>query len=114
MAIPFLFSMRINRACSKEGTRDQRLEELKDMLLTGEYSPRNTDTAIVKARAIPRTQVLRRVLRQQPINNRPVFMVQFNLRLPSMPDLPKKTLEIHGRAMQLPLISNPRTTISSF
>ena len=94
-AIPFSLSMRINRACSGDGTRDQRFEELKDMLLTREYSPRNIDAAIAKARAIPRTQALRRVLRQQPINNKPFFVVQFDPLLPSIPNLTK----IHWRSM---------------
>ena len=88
--IPFSLSMRINRVFSEEGTRNLRLEELKEMLLAREYTPKVIDSAIARAKAIPRQQVLRRVPGPQPITNRPVFVVLLDPRLPSVPRTTKK------------------------
>jgi hypothetical protein len=87
--------MRINRICSEIGTRDIRLEELKEMLLDREYTPKVIDSAIARAKAISRQQALRRVPGPQPITNRPVFVVLFDPRLPSVPRITKK----HWRSM---------------
>ena len=72
-----------------------RLEELKEMLLAREYTPKVIDSAIARAKAIPRQQVLRRVPGPQPITNRPVFVVLFDPRLPPVPRITKK----HWRSM---------------
>ena len=93
-SIPFSLSMRINRFCMEKSDRELRFHELKQMLLAREYSPRIIDSAIAKARAIPRQQALRRVNGQQ-ITNRPVFMVLFDPRLPSIPNITRK----HWRSM---------------
>ena len=71
-----------------------RFKELKQMLLDREYSPGIIDSAIAKARAIPRQQAFRRVTGQQ-ITNRPVFVVRFDPRLPSIPNMTRK----HWRSM---------------
>ena len=86
--------MRINRICSETPSRDQRFQELKDMLLSRGYTPGIIDGAIAKARAIPRQQALRQVSRQE-INNRPAFVVLFDPRLPSIPSITRK----HWRSM---------------
>ena len=78
----------------EENTRDMRFQELKQMLLDREYSPGIIDSAIAKAKAIPRQEALRRVTGQQ-ITNRPVFVVSFDPRLPSIPNIPRK----HWRSM---------------
>jgi hypothetical protein len=93
-SIPFSLSMRINRVCAEETDRDRRFKELKEMLLDREYSPGIVDAAIAKARAIPRQRALQRVSRQN-ITNRPVFVVYFDPRLPSIPKLTRK----HWRSM---------------
>ena len=64
------------------------------MLLEREYTPGIIDAAINKAKAIPRDQALKLSLRQQT-NNRPVFVVSFDPRLPSIPKLTRK----HWRSM---------------
>ena len=66
-----------------------RFQELKQMLLDREYSPGIVDSAIAKARAIPRQQALMRVTGQQ-ITNRPVFVVSFDPRLPFIPNITRK------------------------
>ena len=78
----------------EETTRDIGFQELKEMLLEREYSPGIIDSAIAKARAIPRHVALRRVPRQE-ITNKPAFVVCFDPRLPSIPQIVKK----HWRSM---------------
>jgi hypothetical protein len=75
-------------------TREQRFQELKDMLLSREYSQGIIDAAIAKARAIPRQQALRRVPRQDT-TSRPAFVVSYDPRLPSITNITNK----HYRAM---------------
>ena len=96
-SIPFALSMRINRACSEEQDREQRFQELKDMLLSREYSPGIIEAAIAKARAIPRPKALRRVTRQDS-STRPVFVVQFDPLLSLLPSIPNLTRK-HLRSM---------------
>jgi hypothetical protein len=92
--IPFSLGLRIVRICSTYETRDQRLQELKGLLLSRGYSVRMIDSAIERARAIPRDQALRKVLTNKA-SNRPVFAVTFDPRLPSIPNIQAK----HWRSM---------------
>ena len=64
------------------------------MLISRDYLKGVINAVIAKARAIPRTQALRRVSRQ-PTTNRPVFVVSYDPRLPSLPNITTK----HWRAM---------------
>jgi hypothetical protein len=93
-SIPFSLALRINRICMEEITREKRFIELKEMLLDREYTPGIVNSAIAKARAIPRLQALRRVSRQ-PLNKRPVFVVLYDPRIPSLPYITRK----HWRSM---------------
>ena len=67
---------------------------MKEILLEQEYPPRIIDAAIGKARAIPRNQALKGILRQDT-NQRPTFVVSFDPRLPSIPNITQK----HYRSM---------------
>ena len=71
-SIPFSLAMRINRVCSEPEQRDSRFQEMKEMLLNRDYLPGVIDGAITKARAIPRDQALKCILRQDT-NHRPIF-----------------------------------------
>ena len=51
--IPYSLSLRIVRICTQEYKRDQRLEELKELLLNRNYSPALVDRAIGKAKKFP-------------------------------------------------------------
>ena len=64
------------------------------MLIEREYTPRMIDAAISRAKEIPREEALKCVLRQQK-TNRPVFVVMFDPRLPSIPKITRK----HWRSM---------------
>ena len=56
--IPFSLALRIVRVCSEPDTRDQRLLEMRELLLDRSYRPGMVDAAISRARAIPRTKAL--------------------------------------------------------
>ena len=93
-SIPFSLCMRITRICSEILAREKRYQELKDMLLAREYTPGIIDAAIARARAIPREEALKCVLRQET-NTRPVFVVLYDPSLPSIPHITRK----HWRSM---------------
>ena len=86
--------MRINRICSEPEDREIRFSELKEMLLARFYPHGVLEAAVVKARSIPRDQALKQVSRRKT-NTRPVFVVSWDPRLPSISDLTKK----HWRVM---------------
>jgi hypothetical protein len=92
--IPYSLGLRIVRICSNEQSRDKRLAELKDMLLARKYPERLVDSAIDRARAVPRKIAIRKVIRRKA-TKRPVFSVKYDPRLPSIPNIQAK----HWRAM---------------
>ena len=73
--IPFSLAMRIVRICSLEEDREKRFLELRDLLIARDYKPKLIDSAIQKARKIPRTEALKRVYRQKT-TSRPVFVMR--------------------------------------
>ena len=92
--IPFSLAMRIVRICTLEGDREKRFSELKNLLLSRDYKPKVIDAAIQKARNIPRKEALKRVCRKKS-SDRPVFVISYDPRLPSIPSIVKK----HWRSM---------------
>ena len=92
--IPFSLALRIVRICSEVETRDKRLLELRQMLIDRDYRPGIIDAAITRAKAIPRSEALKRVDRSKT-TNRPVFVVRFDRRLPSVTQITKR----HWRTM---------------
>ena len=54
--IPFSLGLRIVRICTNPKTRDLRLNELKQLLLEREYPNRLIDSALDKARKVPRNK----------------------------------------------------------
>ena len=92
--IPFSLAMRINRICSEPETRDMRFSELKEMLLQRKYRSGMIDSAISRARSIPRLEALKYVVKTKT-TRRPVCVVSWDPRLPSLPAIKKK----HWRAM---------------
>ena len=92
--IPFSLAMRINRICSLPESRESRFNELKELLLNRGYRNGMVDTAIARARAIPRKKALQYVVKF-PDSKRPVFVVSWDPRLPSVDAIQKK----HWRAM---------------
>ena len=92
--IPYSLGLRIVRICSKTEDKDNRFSQLKDLLLERGYKQRMIDSALDKARKIPRSFALQRskiAIKQ----DRPIFAVTFDPRLPSIPAAQAK----HWRAM---------------
>ena len=79
-SIPFILGLWIVRICSKAKNRDLRLLELKLLLLDRGYSNNMIESALLKARAVPRKQALLKRKYKQT-SSRPVFAVQFDPRL---------------------------------
>ena len=92
--IPFSLALRIVRICSLPEDRDKRLAELKVMLLERDYKPNLIEAAIERAKEIPRTEALKKVVKQKQ-SKRPVFVVTFDPRLPSINNIVQK----HWRTM---------------
>ena len=82
------------RICSEPESRDLRLSELKEMLLARNYKKNIVNSAIAKAISIPRSEAIKRVIRQKQ-TNRPVFVVTYDPRLPSI----SKIINKHYRTM---------------
>ena len=84
------------RICSHPEDREKRFDELKSLLISRAYKPKSVDAAIEKARAIPREEALKKVIKIKH-SNRPVFVVNFDPRLPSITGIIRK----HWRTMTL-------------
>ena len=93
-AIPMSLGLRIVRICSDPENRDKRMKELKELLLDRDYSENMIDSALEKARKVPRKAALKKVIKKDQ-TKRPVFAVPYDPRLPSIPNLQAK----HWRSM---------------
>ena len=94
--IPFSLAYRIIRICTQPETRDKRLTELKNMLVSRDYKANLIDKAIDKAKNIPRQRALERVTKSKNDNKRrPVLSVEYHPALPPM----SKILLKHWRVM---------------
>ena len=92
-SIPYSLALRIIRICSRIEDRDKRLEELKVMLLEREYKLNVINAAIRKAKEIPRQEALNKVVRDKEDERRPVMVVTYDPRLPSIFFIGNQTLE---------------------
>ena len=93
-AIPFGLSMRIIRICRDPEKRDQRLQEMRKQLMDRGYPNLLLDSAIERARQIPRKVALKRVNRQKKTNG-PIFAHTYDPRLPPMAQIQAR----HWRTM---------------
>lgn len=93
--IPYSLAYRIVRICSEMETRDKRLAELKTMLLSRNYKAKIIDSAIERAKAIPRQKALERVEKVKNTSKRPVLSVEYHPALPALSSILKK----HWRVM---------------
>ena len=97
--IPYSLALRIVRICTFSEDREKRFSELKDLLLSRDYKSGMIDSAIERARNIPRSEAVKRVSKEKT-SERPVFVIHFDPRLPSIPAIVKK----HWRTM----VQDPR------
>ena len=73
-----------------------RLNELKNFLFERDYPERLVNSAIEKARAVPREKALRRMIRKKQKEQKiPIFSIKYDPRLPSISNLQAK----HWRSM---------------
>ena len=82
-SIPFSLGLRIVRVCSNPEDRDRRLQELRDKLLARDYNIARVDSSIEKARKVPRDRALK-ISNKPKTNQRPVLVVPYDPRLPSI------------------------------
>ena len=82
-SIPYSLALRIVPNCTEPEVRDRRLEELKMMLLARDYKLNIINECIRKARAIPRSEALKDVVKEIG-TPWPVFVVLFDPRMPSI------------------------------
>ena len=92
--IPFSLCLRIVRICSKTEYRDKQFLKLKELMLSRGYSDRMIDSAIERARTIPRHVALRKVFKKDK-DKRPIFVTTYDPRLPNIQNIQAK----HWRSM---------------
>ena len=92
--IPYSLALRIVRICSLIEDREKQFSELKTLLCLRDYKLGMVDAAIDTARKVPRLKALKKVVRNKT-SRRPVFVIQYDPRLPSISGIVKK----HWRTM---------------
>ena len=80
--IPYSLALRLVRICSEQETLDKRLAELKEMLLGRDYRPGVINSAIERAKLIPRSTALQKVTKKS--TDRVTFVIEFSPQLPSI------------------------------
>ena len=93
--IPFSLALRIVRICTLPEDREKQFLELSNLLLSREYKSGVIKNAIEKARVIPRSEAIKRMVRKKT-NQRPVFVIYYDPRLPSI----AKIVSRHWRTMK--------------
>ena len=92
--IPFSLSLRIIRTCTDIPDRDNRLMELKSMLLERKYPDRLIKSVIDRAKQIPRKVALKKSSKKKS-HRGPIFATKYDTRLPSIGSIQAK----HWRSM---------------
>ena len=75
LAIPKSLAIRIVKICSNPNTRHHRFHELQDQFLERGYQKDNIESAIKKARCVPKEALLKKVVTLKE-NKRPVFSTE--------------------------------------
>ena len=92
--IPYSLAYRIVRICSKPGLRDVQFSKLRNFLLSRDYNSSIVDSAIVRAKAIPREVALKKVEKKEK-PDRVIFSISFKPQLPCISSIIRK----HWRTM---------------
>ena len=82
--IPYSLALRIQRICTDTGERDQRMSELRDMLMSRGYDRKLIDKHIERALLILRDQAIKRVIRKKDVD-RVVFSAQWAMIWTKLP-----------------------------
>ena len=91
--IPFSLAWRLKRICSDPKDFSKRLEELRNDLISRDYSPRIIEEAFQRIHKIERTEALKKVVRKKEQNN--VLIATYHPALPSL----SKIVSKHHRFM---------------
>jgi len=94
--IPFSQFLRINRICSKVEWREAQYMKMKMLFLERKYPAGMIDSAMKRARAIPREKALEPSKAKTTTQRRPVLAVTWDPRFPSLQAINKK----HWRSMK--------------
>ena len=94
MAIPYSLGLRILRTCTFPEDRDRRLNDLRKQLIARNYSEKMVDSALDKARAVPRDKALKKVRRKNKKLG-PIFALPYDPRLPAI----TSSMAKHWRSM---------------
>ena len=98
--IPYSLALRIQRICTDTGERNQRMSELREMLLSRGYKKKLIDKNIEKALLVPPDECIKKVVRKKEMD-RVVFSVMYHPALPSIP-------RIIAKAYRTMVESDPR------
>ena len=82
-SIPYSLGLRIVRICYFPEDRDKRLNELREQLLARNYNREMVDSALDRARAVPRDRALRKA-RKRNQTKRSVLAIPYDPRLPAI------------------------------
>ena len=80
--VPFSCAYRLVRICSERQTLFLRLEELKQFFLTRHYNIKIVESALDRAKAIPRDEALKKVTKSP--TDRVVFVLPYHPALPNV------------------------------
>ena len=86
--IPYSLAYRLVRICSEPDSLSKRFSELRELLLSRNYSPSVIDDAISRASRVKRTDALKRVTKQT--SDRVVFALDYHPALPSISSIVKR------------------------
>ena len=93
--IPYSLGLRIVRICSDLENRINRLQELREMLISRYYRPKSVDNAILKVKLMDREMALQKVEKKK--NDRITFALRYYPQLPPISQI----LHRHWRAMTI-------------
>ena len=99
--IPRSLVHRIVRICSVPGTREVRLEELRQLLLSRGYKPGDLRKAVQYGMGLNRGQALEKVVTQDKNQGRVRYNITYDPRLPHLP-------AILGRTWRVMVDTDPR------
>ena len=92
-AIPYSLALRIVRTCTDPQNRENCFAEMKTRLLQRGYNLRIVESAIDRARKVPRSAALKCTKPTQ--SQGPVFAVTYDPRLPAIGSIHARQPEIH-------------------
>ena len=90
--IPYSLGYRLKRICSVPQDYTKRVSELKENLLSRNYSEKVIDNAFTRLDLISREEALKKVVK--PENKSPVFAITYDSRLKSVPQIMTKHFKV--------------------